>query len=414
MNDIGQAVAALDPKKRELLALLLKRQGGEAARTILPVPRGAGPYPASFAQERLWFLDRLRPGDPAYHLPWLRTFHEGAVPETVLRQALARLCERHEALRTRFVERDGRPFQDILPPDRIAVPFAVIDLSGLAVPAEALEEEWFRLSDQEHLTPFDLGRAPLLRARLVRFPGGTETLVLTLHHIVSDGWSLGVLGRDLAALTSGKDQQTQGSLPSLPIEYVDFTVWQQEQLRGEALERHLGYWRERLAGLPPALDLPADRPRPATGSALGTRVFFVLPAALPAGVAALGRRAGATLFMTLLAGFAALLVRWSGEEDLAIGTPVAGRHHRELEPLVGLFVNSLVLRCDAAGDPSFEELLERVRRTAVEAFSHQDLPFEKLVQELRPERALNRQPLFQVMFAMRNAAGGEAAENAAL
>jgi amino acid adenylation domain-containing protein len=398
MESVSRAVAELDPKRRELLALLLKQRGLEATRdVILPAPRTGDGLPLSFAQERLWFLDRLRPGDPAYHIPMARRL-VGPLEVGALAAALAAIVRRHEVLRTRFVERDGRPFQVAAATAATALP--LVDLAGL--PEVAREAAARRLAEAQVDHAFDLAAGPLLRPALVRLAPEHNLFLLDMHHVVSDGWSLGVFVRELTALYGSALAGGPAALPPLAVQYADYAVWQRERLEGEELERQVAYWRERLAGLPPALDLPADRPRPAERSSRGARRGFLLAPATAAGLGALGRRPGTTLFMVLLAGFAALLHRAAGSDDFAVGTPIAGRGRRELEALIGLFINSLVLRCDLAGDPPFEALLARVQRVAVEAYGHQDLPFDKLVEELRPERSMNREPLFQVMFVLQN------------
>ncbi len=274
------------------------------------------------------------------------------------------------------------------------MPLPVVDLSVLAEKARRGEGE--RLAGEETARPFDLGRAPLLRVLLLRFSAGEHEAVLTMHHIASDGWSLGVLVREVEALYGGR------SLPDLPVQYGDFARWQQAHRSGAALESQVAYWRGQLAGSPGVLELPVDHPRPAVQSFRGARRGFAVPAELSAALRALSRSRGATLFMTLLAGFEALLWRWTGQRDLSVGTPVAGRTRVETEELIGFFVNTLVLRTELSGGWSFGELLARVREVSLEAYGHQEVPFERLVEELRPGRDLSRTPLFQVMFTLQN------------
>jgi amino acid adenylation domain-containing protein len=398
VNNLSKAIAGLDPRKRELLAQLLKESHLDVSRAvILPAPRTGGAYPLSFAQERLWFLDRLWPGDAAYNLPSAMRL-AGDLDLGALARTLVAIVRRHETLRTRFVEREGRPFQVVAAPWAVALP--LVDLAAL--PATAREREAERLADAEALRAFDLGRGRLLRVTLLRLAAGLYVLLFNMHHIVADGWSLALLIREVGALYPALRAGAPSPLPDLGLQYVDYALWQREWLQGEVLERQLGYWQRQLAGAPPQLELPTDRPRPPAPSFRGGQFGCALPEEIRAGVAALGRRSGATLFMVLLAAFATLLRQLSGSEDLCVGTPVAGRHHPELEKLIGFFVNNLVLRCDLAGDPSFVALLGRVQEVALAAFDHQDLPFEKLVEELQPARSLGRQPLFQVLFGLQN------------
>jgi amino acid adenylation domain-containing protein len=360
--------------------------------------------PASFAQRRLWLLDRIQPGSTAYNVPMgLRL--RGPLEASVLADALAELVMRHETLRTAFDEEEGEPVQLIAPelrPDLLQ-----IDLSAFP----DAEAEARRLADEDARIPFDLRRAPLLRASLLRLTDDDHLLLLTLHHIVTDGWSLGILLRELPEIYAAFVAGLPSPLPDLPIQYADFAAWQQQWLQGEVLEQKLRPWRQRLAGAPAGLDLPTDRPRLLDGPAEGRAGFLpiALGASLSAEVRQLARSSGTTLFMTLLAGFQTLLFRHSGQPDLVVGSPVANRNRLEIEGIIGFFVNTLALRGDLSGDPTFRELLERVRQVAVEAFAHEDLPFEKLVEELRPDRRTQQNPLFPVMFAVQQKQGMPAA-----
>jgi amino acid adenylation domain-containing protein len=360
-----------------------------AAPPIEPAPREA-PLPLSFAQERLWFLDRLTPGLPVYNLPVLFTI-DGPLDAGALAQSWNETVRRHEALRTTFAE---GPCQIIAPPAPLLL--RCHDLSGLAEPrrAGAARELVAELSRQ----PFDLAAGPLARLFLLRLAPEEHQMLLVAHHIVCDGWSLEVLAAELASTYRTALAGEPPPLVPLPIQYADFAVWQRRWLAGVALEAPLRFWRERLRNLPEVLDLPLDRPRPPMSSYRGGVRSRALPAGLSTALRQLGRREGATLFMTFLAGFAALLHRLTGQTDLPVGTPVANRDRPEIEPLLGLFVNTLVLRCDAADDPSFSTLLARVRETALAAYAHQELPFERLVAELRPRRELSHAPLFQVLL----------------
>ncbi|HBL30739.1 MAG TPA: non-ribosomal peptide synthetase, partial [Acidobacteria bacterium] len=366
-----------------------RRAGAERlAPPLVPVPR-QGPLPLSYAQQRLWLLDQLAPGSPLYNMPGALSA-DGPLDHAPLALRLGEIVRRHEALRTVFAARDGVPVQVIRPASPFLLP--LIDLSGL--PETVRREQTRVLLAQEAVRPFDLARDPLLRGGLLRLAGEEHVLALTMHHIASDGWSMGILIRELAALPS--------PLPELPVQYADFAVWQRSWLQGEVLERELAFWRTQLEGAPALLDLPADRPRPPAQSLRGATRPVRWPAGL-AGAETLARREGATLFMVLLAAFQALLARLGGQEDFAVGSPIAGRNRQEIEGLIGFFVNTLVLRAGLSGEPSFRELLGRVRETALAAYAHQDVPFEKLVEELAPERSLTHSPLFQVMFVLQNA-----------
>ena len=361
----------------------------------------------SFAQERLWFLDRLEPGSAVYNMPAAMRLSGRLLPGAFA-AALAALARRHESLRTTFREEAGQPVQVIAPEADRCLP--LIDLGAIPEPARRAEE--LALAATAARRPFDMACGPLLRTVLLRAgparrgenPEDTEhVVVFTLHHIVSDGWSMGIFLRDLAALYGAALAGQPPPLPDLPVQYADYAAWQRRRLTGGVAERQLAYWRERLAAAPTHLDLPLDRPRPAVQSHRGATREVTLPAALSSALGALSRSHGATLFMTLLAAFQALLLRTTGEEDLLVGSPVANRPRPKVEELVGLFVNTLVLRADLSADPSFRDLLARVREGALAAYDHQELPFERLVEELRPERDLSRPPLVQVMFALQNA-----------
>jgi hypothetical protein len=350
-------------------------------------------FPLSYAQERLWYMEQLTPGLAAYNVP-LAVRLTGPLDRAALAAGLAAVVTRHEALRTRFRTEAGRPVQVIAPAEGAETPpLPLVDLRRLS--PDGREREVARWAAAEAARPFDLRQGPLLRSRLLRLDAAEHVLLLTLHHIVSDRWSMGVLMGELAAL------YTRQPLPPLPLQYADYAVWQREWLQGEVLERQLAYWRERLAELP-ALQLPADFRRPARPVHRGGQVEIEIPADLAAALRQLGREAGATLFMTLLAAFLVLMARYSGEEDVAVGTAVANRGRRELEGMIGFFVNTLVLRASLAGEPSFRQLLARVREVTLGAYDHQDLPFERLVEELRPAREANRAPLVQVTFMLQN------------
>jgi len=383
--DVGSL--SLDEKRALLAQLAREREEGQAR------------VPLSFAQERLWFLDQLAPGNPFYNIP-IAVRLTTPLDVAVLARSLNAVVARHEALRTRFVAVDGRPWQVVLP--RLTVELPLEDLRAL--PAAEREQEALRRAGEEARARFDLEQGPLLRARLLQLGASDYLFLLTMHHIVSDGWSMGVFSRELNEFYAAALAGRPPALPELPIQYADFALWQRRWLSGERLEQQLAYWRAQLAGLP-QLALPTDRPRPPVQSFRGAVQPLTLPARLTAALRALGRAEGATLFMTLLAGFQALLARYSGQEDIVVGTYIAGRNRAELEPLIGFFVNSLVLRSDLGGNASFRQLLARVREVALAAYAHQDLPFEMLVEDLQPERDPSRNPLFQVMFQVFSAVG---------
>jgi amino acid adenylation domain-containing protein len=360
---------------------------------------GCERFPLSFAQLRLWFLARLQPDEPVYNVPGAVRMR-GRLQTAALRRSLAALVARHEVLRTAFVEIAGEPVQ--VPLSLVRVPLPVLDLSAL--PAAARRAEASRRAAGHARSRFVLAEPPLLRLALLRLAEREHLLVLAMHHIVADGWSMGVLVRELTQLYGAAAAGQPARLEELPIQYADYAAWQREWLQGEELESRMAYWRQRLAGHLPELRLPAFHPRPAVPSARGAKLAWLLPARLAADLGALGRRRRATLFMTLLAAFQTLLYRYSDEPGLVVGTPVAGRQRRELEGLIGCFVNTLVLRADLTGEPTFDQLLERVRRRTIGDFEHADVPFEKLVEELQPVRNLGRTPLFQVLFALQSAA----------
>ncbi len=360
---------------------------------------GPEPPPLSFAQRRLWFLDRLEPGSAAYHSPAARAIAGGDLDVAALHRSLAAIVERHEVLRTVFVEEDGRePVQHVLP-GGVEVPMPLVDLAAL--PVESGEREAWRLGRTEASRSFDLSRGPLCRFRLLRRGPASHLLLATLHHIVADGWSLRVW---LAELVGRYGELTGRHAPQrseLPVQYGDYADWQRRRLAGAELERLLSYWRSQLAGVPP-LELPTDRPRPAVASSRGATLLFNLPEPQVTALRLLGRRQGATPFMVLLSAFQVLLARLSGQEDLALGVPVAGRERAELEPLIGCFINVLVLRSrlpQVGREGSFAALLRAVRDALLEAQAYQDLPLERLIEVLQPERSLNRSPLFQALLS---------------
>jgi amino acid adenylation domain-containing protein len=367
------------------------------APPILPVPRN-GDLALSFAQQRLWFFDQLEPGLPAYNIPAAVRL-KGPLNLAALEQSLNEIVKRHESLRTTFGKVEGRPMQAIAPTLTINLP--VVDLRKL--PAGERETEVRRLVTAEAQRPFDLSQGPLLRGTVLRLGDEEHVGLLTMHHIVSDGWSTGILIREMATLYVAFCAGGSSPLPTLPIQYADFAHWQRQWLQGEVLETQIAYWKEQLAGAPALIDLPTDHPRPAVQTFRGAHQSLVLPKRLQEGFKALSRQEGVTQFMTLLAAFKVLLYRYTSQDDLIVGTPIANRNRLETEGLIGFFVNALVLRTDLSGNPSFRELLRRVREVCLGAYGHQDLPFDRLVEELHVQRDLSRNPLFQVMVVLHNA-----------
>ncbi|MDB4950669.1 MAG: tycC1, partial [Gemmatimonadetes bacterium] len=376
------------------LAECVGTPAGGAAPRVARVERGSA-VPLSFAQERLWFLDRMEPGNAFYNEPaGLRL--SGALDAGALEHALGEVVRRHEALRTTFRETGGVPAQVVAP--FAGFPLPAEDLSAL--PASEREAELWRIAGRVAADAFDLAAGPLVRARLLRLADEEHVLLLCIHHVVVDGWSMGVLFRELSALYGAFRDGYPSPLPELAGRYADYAVWQRAHLAGGVLDRHLAWWRERLAGAPALLELPADHPRPAVQTYRGAREPVALSAELVERLRALGRREGATLYMVLLAAFQVLLAKYGAGEDVVVGSPVAGRTRREVEDLIGLFVNSLALRTDLSGNPGFRSLLRRVRETVLGAYEHQEVPFEKVVAELHPERSLAHAPVFQVMLAL--------------
>ncbi|PYS20674.1 MAG: non-ribosomal peptide synthetase [Acidobacteria bacterium] len=362
---------------------------------------GKGSIPLSYAQQRLWFLDQLDPGIAAYNSQMALRM-SGHLDGAALEQGLSEIVRRHEALRTAFKIFRSQPVQVIAEPQPFTIPLQ--DLLG--VPEIEREGEVHRLIKEEAQKPFDLAQAPLFRVRLLRVGEHEHILLLTIHHAIIDGWSVGVMIREITALYTAFATGKPSPLRELSIQYSDFAIWQREWLEGGVMDQQLAYWKRQLAGRLPVLRLPTARPRPLVPNSQGVRLHFNIPAQIAEGLKTLSRGSGVTLFMTLLAAFQTLLSRWSGQMDIIVGTPIAGRTHLGLEDLIGLFVNMLVIRTDLSGNPPFKQLLRRVREVTLEAYAHQDLPFEKLVEKLQPQRG-QRTPLFQVAFALENIPGGE-------
>ncbi|WP_143178090.1 non-ribosomal peptide synthetase [Cystobacter ferrugineus] len=384
------------PRLSELAAQVQHLLGsGQQRPELLAAPRPSR-LPLSFAQQRLWFLQQLAPHGTAYHILDAWRFH-GAPEDGALERALARLVRRHESLRTTFEVHEGSPQQRLHA--TVEVPLRRVELRSHGARAWDEAVRWMRA---EALRPLPLTEGPLLRVSLLRLADAEHLLFLELHHIIADGWSLGVWCRELSALYEAELNGAPDPLPPLPVQYADFALWQRDWLRGAVLEAELGHWRERLAGLSP-LRLPADYVRPEVQGFNGAAHRFTLPAPLVRALRGLGHEQGASLFMVLLSAFKALLSRYSGQRDIAVGVPIANRTRGEVEGLIGFFVNTLVLRTRFEDDPSFRELLARVRESTLEAYAHQDVPFERIVEELQPERQANQNPLVQVIFALQNA-----------
>lgn len=400
MSDLERRIASLSPEQRALLEKRLREQTLPAGETLAPIRLGreTGPARVSFAQERLWFLDQLEPGNPYYNIHKAVRWN-GPLNREALGRALETILARHDALRTTFVAVDGTPSQVVTPSTTLPLP--VTDLRGLPPPEG--EAQMLQLAVEEARRPFDLSRDRLVRARLLRLSDDEHVFLLTIHHIVCDGWSMGLFFAELATLYAAFSKGEPSPLPDLPIQYADYAGWQRDRLQGEVLEAQLDYWKQRLSGMPPVLDFPFDRPRPAVRRGCGAGQTFSVSKELLEALRGLSRREGVTLYMTLLAAFQTLLGRYADLEEIVVGSPEAGRHRVETEPLIGYFVNMLVLRTDLRDDPTFRELLTRVRDVVLGAQTHPELPFERLIDELGLDRSLRYNPVFQVMFAFQKA-----------
>ncbi|MGZ3145617.1 non-ribosomal peptide synthetase [Lentzea chajnantorensis] len=386
--DLEEVLRGLSPEKRLLVGAELARRAASAAG-IPAIPRTGDPLPCSFAQERLWYLDQADPGSVAYVVPAAVRF-TGRLDVGALRRSLDEIVRRHEVLRTVFVERDGLPHQVVLPAEPLSIP--LVELGGEAAEAEVRERY-----QQEVRLPFDLARGPLIRASVLRVADDEHVLLLSLHHIVSDGWSLGVLQHELTTLYRAFAAGEPSPLPELAVQYADFALWQRNRPGAGQLE----YWRDLLAGAP-VLELPADKPRPAQRTSHGASVPLHLTADTVRAVDRLAETEQATQYMVLLAAYALLLRRWSGQPEMIIGSPVANRVHVDVEPLVGFFVNTLPLRVDTSGDPTFRELVRTAREICLAAYANQDLPFERMVAETVADRSAGTVPLVQTLLVLRN------------
>jgi hypothetical protein len=399
MSTVAARIPKLSAAKLELLTRRL-RQKGEPAVYAAPIRRRDPSItrpPLSFAQQRLWFVQQLEPNNVAYNIP-LSVRLSGPLNVAVLERSLSEVVRRHEVLRTAFENNNGQPVQIISPPTDVKLP--VIDLSNLSDAARVTEVA--RQRRHEALTRFDLSTVPLWRAKLLRLGADEHVVLLTLHHAISDAWSMSVLTHEIGELYRAFAAGQPSPLEELPVQYADYAIWQREWLRGEVLDTQLDYWRRQLSAAPTHLELPSDGTHAQNGASEGATHSFTVPPEVSAKLKELGRREDATLFMLLLAAFAVLLSRYSGQQDILIGTPIAGRQRVELERLIGFFVNTLVLRADLSGNPSFREFLRRVRQTTLSAYAHQDVPFEKLVDDLQPDRSVTHTRLFQVLLVMQN------------
>ncbi len=356
----------------------------------------------SYAQTRLWFLDQLEPNSAFYNIPVALRL-QGHLNQSALTQSLEEIIQRHEALRTNFITVNGQPNQVIQTVTNWAV--SVIDLQHLSPKEQEIAAK--KLVKEQAFKTFDLGKEALVRATLILLNNNEYWLLLCLHHVISDGWSMGVLIEELTALYNAVNQGQPSPLKPLPIQYADFAIWQRQWLQGEVLENQLNYWKKQLADAPTFLPLPTDKPRPAVQTFTGAHQEFQLSLELTQKLTELSQQQGVTMFMTLLAVYGVLLYRYTGQSDILIGTPIANRNRREIESLIGFFVNTLVMQTDCSENPSFQELLMRVREMSLGAYAHQDLPFEMLVEALQTERNLSHTPLFQVMFVLQNTALSE-------
>jgi hypothetical protein len=399
MSELKERIARLSPAKLALLAQRLGK-GGAPDVGLQPIPRRpevGRAAPLSFAQERLWFLHRLEPESVVYNIARAIRLR-GRVEREVFEQCFDEIVKRHDILRTTFAEHDGEPAQAVAPHTNVSIP--VIDLSGLGAPER--EAAARAAAAAEAARPFDLVSGPLYRMRLLRLDEEEHVALFTLHHIVSDAWSTAVLVKELVALYGAFVRGEASPLAALPIQYADFAGWQRGWLRGAALEELFGYWRRQLAGAPPVLNLPTDGPRPLAPGHQGARLSRTLPQTLAVSVQTLSLKEKATLFTTLLALFNVLMHHYSAQEDIVVGSPIANRNRAEVEGLIGFFVNTLALRTDLSGDPTFRALVGRVREVTLGAYAHQDLPFARVVKAVGSERTLGHTPLFQVVFHMNN------------
>jgi amino acid adenylation domain-containing protein/non-ribosomal peptide synthase protein (TIGR01720 family) len=388
----------LSPKRQALLDKILKKKGLKTVETNIPRQTGDRTIaPVSFAQQRLWFLDQLEPNNSAYNITATMRL-SGLLNVAVLEQSLNEIVRRHDGLRTTFAVIEGKTMQVVSP--TLHLTLLVVDLGELAGSEREARIQQLAVDELRH--PFDLARGPLVRATLLRLGSAEHIFLFTMHHIISDGWSNGVFIRQATALYEAYLAGRPSPLPELPIQYTDFSVWQRGWLQGKALETQLAYWKQQFPCAPPILELPADKPRPLVLTFQGAHLTHRLPRSLQDDIQALSRKEGVTPFMTLLSAFQILLYRYTGQTDFVVGSPIANRNHPETEDLIGFFVNTLALRADLSGNPTFRELLQRTRETTLGAYKHQDMPFEMLIETLNVQRNLSHAPLFQVMFTLQN------------
>jgi hypothetical protein len=398
MSDFKRRAEKLSPERRALLELLLESKEARIPATqVIAKRKQENNCPLSFAQERLWFLDQLEPGSPVYNIASALRL-KGNLDVRALEFSISEIIRRHEVLRTTFPVLNGEPVQAISP----AAPFKLPLVDLRALDRDAKEIAACRFAIEEEQKPFDLAKGPLLRVQLLLLDTNDHLLLFTLHHILTDGWSTTLFMKEVAALYKAHLDGLPSPLPELPIQYADFAVWQRDRSQAEALDLQIAYWKKQLGGKIPVLDLPSDRPAPPLQTYAGASRAFSLSLKLSNAIKAWGQQESATPFMTLLAAFNVLLQRYTMQQDISVGTPIAGRHLPQLESLIGFFANTLVLRTSLSGDPTFREVLRRTREVALSAYANQDVPFEKIVEMLQPERDLSHSPLFQVLFGMQD------------
>ncbi|MGZ4135759.1 MAG: condensation domain-containing protein, partial [Tumebacillaceae bacterium] len=384
MSGSSKSLLDLSEKKRQLLQMMLKKEGvAEALVQNQRIPRRTSDdvLPLSFSQQRLWFIDRMGQAGTSYNMPYLLHL-QGKLQVDALKGALQEVVERHEILRTTFPMVNGEPVQAIAPVQEL--PLHLLDVRGLT--EQERESTLQKRLAEEASYPFRLAEGPLFRVTLFLLGEEEHHLLLNMHHIVSDGWSMGGMVREIADLYAAFAKGEPSPLEELPIQFADYALWQKEWMQGEVLEKQLAYWKEQLRGAASVLELPTDRPRPPVQTYNGADLAFEMPKSLLDAIKVVGQKAEATLFMTLLAAFHALLYRYTGQGDILVGTPIAGRTRTELESLIGFFVNTLVMRADVSDNPTFRELVDRVREGDLEAFANADVPFETVVERLNPSR----------------------------
>jgi len=387
---------SLGEYKEELIALLQQRENNRDELALIPISRTEEIH-ASYAQLRMWLLDKLEPDNPYYNVP-ITLRLRGKLNHGVLERSLNSIIQRHEALRTTFTERDGQLIQIIK--KKFFLPLAIVDLQKFSVPER--ETEIQHLNREEAQQSFNLSDGPLMRFKLLRLKEYEHILIIVWHHIIADGWSIGIFIKELMIFYRLYSEGQSASLPNLKIQYADFSAWQHQWLQGDFLKQELDFWKNHLQGFEPFLKLPTDRPRQKVRSYQGKTETFSFSKKLSHQLLNISRENEVTLFMTLLTAFKILLYVYTGQKNITVGTPVANRNRKELENLIGYFSNTLALKTDLSGDPSFLNLLERVRRITTTAYAHQDTPFDKVVEALKPKRTLSYSPLFQVLFALQN------------